>query len=526
MLSSTAEDGEIEVRISVGLDDYSSPMASLVLTDSSQLMALKSYQTKLCIPTPNHMICKNMCLAAVPSNSQNLAANLNAADWFQDCNRTIVLSPEQPRVSVMSPDFPRRYPDNAVCDTRILTLSHYQLIIEFEELLLENEPSCSYDYLELFDGGNGSVATRRLCGDWSTKLKLLRYVSQGPQIRLRFVSDYSHRFSGFKVKVAIANEPTMKIGVGFGVGRRPPDEALKNPGPGKRPAPRRKKLAARFMESAGSGRLVQPILAGGVESFHSRGLKAPSVRKELRLGGKWSVTSLKARALAAVALSMGNKPVVAAEASGAAPTLRVERTAGWSKRESPSGDALASAFWTVPALYKASAAMRMWVSPVGTLQLQEVSMPLMAKKNWRPFSGPTARKPGRLVKAPTSTISGNLTVPMEILTSGSLAVFRRVNAGNTRKLPGGNPNHLGGSSGDESEDNGGLGQGLESHPILGLRAYGGGQAAGGLSASPVRVVGRLSCPPKVLAELGDSVLVIRDGMGVTGQGRGEGTPDT
>nr|CAD7408779.1 unnamed protein product [Timema poppensis] len=42
-----------------------SPIASLVLTDSSQLTALKSYQTKLCIPTPNHMICKNMCLAAV-----------------------------------------------------------------------------------------------------------------------------------------------------------------------------------------------------------------------------------------------------------------------------------------------------------------------------------------------------------------------------------------------------------------------------------------------------------------------------
>nr|CAD7195172.1 unnamed protein product [Timema douglasi] len=47
-------------------------MASLVLSDSSQLTALKSYQTKLCIPTPNHMLCKNMCLAAVPSENQHL----------------------------------------------------------------------------------------------------------------------------------------------------------------------------------------------------------------------------------------------------------------------------------------------------------------------------------------------------------------------------------------------------------------------------------------------------------------------
>nr|CAD7204188.1 unnamed protein product [Timema douglasi] len=53
-----------------------SPMASLVLTDSSQLTALKSYQTKLCIPTPNHMICKNMCLAAVTSDSQHLELQL------------------------------------------------------------------------------------------------------------------------------------------------------------------------------------------------------------------------------------------------------------------------------------------------------------------------------------------------------------------------------------------------------------------------------------------------------------------
>nr|CAD7417793.1 unnamed protein product [Timema poppensis] len=55
-------------------------MASLVLTDSSQLTALKSYQTKLCITTPNHMICKNMCLAAVTSDSQNDQKSLCPTD--------------------------------------------------------------------------------------------------------------------------------------------------------------------------------------------------------------------------------------------------------------------------------------------------------------------------------------------------------------------------------------------------------------------------------------------------------------
>nr|CAD7575318.1 unnamed protein product [Timema californicum] len=61
---------------------YSSPVASLVLTDSSQLTALKSYQTK-CIPTPNHLIRKNMCLAAVTSDGQNLGVYLNV-----DCQKS------------------------------------------------------------------------------------------------------------------------------------------------------------------------------------------------------------------------------------------------------------------------------------------------------------------------------------------------------------------------------------------------------------------------------------------------------
>nr|CAD7256520.1 unnamed protein product [Timema shepardi] len=130
--------------------------------------------------------------------------------------------------------------------------------------------------------------------------------------------------------------------------------------------------------------------------------------------------------------------------------------------------------------YKASVAMPM----------QEVSASLMAKKNWRPFSGPTACKPQRMAIAPASTLGGNLTVPTEALTRGSLAtqktgshalrvstacaipwtwrdessqgsddepegfqtvrLCQRSKASNTKKFLVG---------GDESEDNGGPGQG-------------------------------------------------------------------
>nr|CAD7392362.1 unnamed protein product [Timema cristinae] len=71
---------------------YSSPMTSLVLTDSSQLAALKSYQTKLCIPMLNHMICKNMCLATITSGSQNLGIYLNF-----DCQKSAVSCQSAPK---------------------------------------------------------------------------------------------------------------------------------------------------------------------------------------------------------------------------------------------------------------------------------------------------------------------------------------------------------------------------------------------------------------------------------------------
>nr|CAD7407097.1 unnamed protein product [Timema poppensis] len=72
--------------------NYSSPITSLVLSDSSEL---KSYQTKLCIPTQNHMICNNMCLAAATSDSQNLVIFPNV-----DCQKSAVIcqsAPKKPR---------------------------------------------------------------------------------------------------------------------------------------------------------------------------------------------------------------------------------------------------------------------------------------------------------------------------------------------------------------------------------------------------------------------------------------------
>ncbi|CAH1100186.1 unnamed protein product [Psylliodes chrysocephalus] len=153
--------------------------------------------------TPNYFICERLQIDERVDDR-----------WLPNCNRTIILSRDQPRASVSSPGFPRQYPDNANCDIDIAASPGYKIILDFEELVLENEPSCSYDYLQILEmPWNESASpptpdpaqSQRLCGDWSSKLKLLRYVSRSSKLKLRFNSDYSHHFGGFKIRVSIEN---------------------------------------------------------------------------------------------------------------------------------------------------------------------------------------------------------------------------------------------------------------------------------------------------------------------------------
>lgn len=200
----------------------------------------------------------------------------------EDCNKIIHLSRDNIKVSITSPAFPRYYPDNVNCFTFIVAPNSFRILIEFEEMVLEHEPQCAYDFVEMFEPSltqisqtsNGtSVRQRRhlsstmqqqqklngfangikqqqfiefqqllsdyeegqksryrnifqpsnstyntfvpppstlndrmprkMCGDWSSKLKLLRYRSRSNLLGIRFSSDYSHHFSGFKAKISL-----------------------------------------------------------------------------------------------------------------------------------------------------------------------------------------------------------------------------------------------------------------------------------------------------------------------------------
>ena len=173
-------------------------------------------------------------------------------------------------MSITSPGYPRYYSDNINCFTFITAIPGFRIFIEFEEMVLENEPQCSYDFVEMFEPflnstlrptrqkrsaeemkindfssiqqqqflefqqllrdyenqkaeyrnifqpSNSTYNTfipppstlsdrmpRKMCGDWSSKLKLLRYRSRSNFLGIRFSSDYSHHFSGYKAKISL-----------------------------------------------------------------------------------------------------------------------------------------------------------------------------------------------------------------------------------------------------------------------------------------------------------------------------------
>lgn len=159
------------------------------------------------------------------------------------------------------------------CITFVVAPTGFRILIEFEELVLEQEPQCSYDFVEIFEPLldqtinknlsndrlqsmslfkhteniwsehleseyhqflkyytlqrprqkfifhpsnatynilkpppsllRGEQMLRRICGDWSSKLKLLRHQTSKNMMSVRFSSDYSHHFNGFKAKVSL-----------------------------------------------------------------------------------------------------------------------------------------------------------------------------------------------------------------------------------------------------------------------------------------------------------------------------------
>lgn len=82
--------------------------------------------------------------------------------------------------------------------------STLQKLINNVEMKIISQPSnITYSIFAPIPNQNYEKLPRKICGDWSLKLKLLRYRTNGNVIGLHFSSDYSHHFSGFNARVSL-----------------------------------------------------------------------------------------------------------------------------------------------------------------------------------------------------------------------------------------------------------------------------------------------------------------------------------
>ncbi|CAD1477837.1 unnamed protein product, partial [Heterotrigona itama] len=98
---------------------------------------------------------------------------------------------------VQSPNYPRKYPGKQQCSWVIEAPHKQRVILNVKDFHLEAHTTCLFDYLEIRNGGyETSPLLGRFCGtDIPTEI-----FSQTNQIYLKFVSDLTRSFAGFRIE--------------------------------------------------------------------------------------------------------------------------------------------------------------------------------------------------------------------------------------------------------------------------------------------------------------------------------------
>uniref|UniRef100_A0A8C2FV93 Metalloendopeptidase n=1 Tax=Cyprinus carpio TaxID=7962 RepID=A0A8C2FV93_CYPCA len=96
---------------------------------------------------------------------------------------------------ITSPNWPDKYPSKKACTWTLSTTPGHRIKLAFEEIDMEANEECAYDYLEIYDGPNGRATSfGRFCGSKKTS----PVISSGNSMFLQFFSDNSVQKRGFK----------------------------------------------------------------------------------------------------------------------------------------------------------------------------------------------------------------------------------------------------------------------------------------------------------------------------------------
>ncbi|XP_060104144.1 neuropilin-1 isoform X2 [Heteronotia binoei] len=100
-----------------------------------------------------------------------------------------------------SPGYPNTYHPSQKCEWLIQAPQPYQrIMINFNPHFDLEDRECKYDYVEVIDGDNPSG---RVWGKYCGKIAPLPVVSSGPNLFIRFVSDYETHGAGFSIRYEV-----------------------------------------------------------------------------------------------------------------------------------------------------------------------------------------------------------------------------------------------------------------------------------------------------------------------------------
>ncbi|XP_074549445.1 cubilin [Halichoeres trimaculatus] len=123
--------------------------------------------------------------------SEGFSASYVSIDASTDCGETFTSSTG----SFFSPNYPNHYPTNRDCVFKIVVQVNMQIMLNFTNFQLEGSyPSCSFDFVEIRDGG---YETSPLIGKFCGNQKPPVLVSHSNRLWVRFRSDSSITNPGF-----------------------------------------------------------------------------------------------------------------------------------------------------------------------------------------------------------------------------------------------------------------------------------------------------------------------------------------
>nr|XP_006825085.1 PREDICTED: uncharacterized protein LOC100378044 [Saccoglossus kowalevskii] len=108
-------------------------------------------------------------------------------DVLSCLNRTITGR----RGQLHSFNFPEKYLSNLDCRTNIRVPRGYRVYLQFEQFKLQDSADCNDDYVVIFLDGVGMRRTERYCGDHSSDISVMKFVSYQSTMSVIFHSEFN-----------------------------------------------------------------------------------------------------------------------------------------------------------------------------------------------------------------------------------------------------------------------------------------------------------------------------------------------